>query len=108
MPADESEAKIEIDLRPNRCQVAQACLWPSAKFLTPAKKGLVIGVVRTRFDHVEFFEFDPQLPLEASAHFGWSCQEDPTSRLSPGSAFPDEHEWRPEGGMRLVVFSVFD
>jgi len=30
---------------------------PSAKFLAPAKKCLVIGVLQTRFSHLEFFAF---------------------------------------------------
>jgi len=30
---------------------------PSAKFLAPAKKRLVIGVLQTRFSHLEFFAF---------------------------------------------------
>jgi hypothetical protein len=31
---------------------------PSAKFLAPAKKRLVIGVLQARFSHLEFFAFD--------------------------------------------------
>src|SRR5262249_3888132 len=34
--------------------------WPVCEILAPAKKRLVIGVLQTRFSHVEFFAFDPE------------------------------------------------
>jgi len=36
-----------------------AACGPSAKFLAPAKERLVIGVLQTRFSHLEFFAFYP-------------------------------------------------
>src|SRR5262252_10335349 len=36
-----------------------SAIGPSAKFLAPAKKRLVIGALQTRFSHLEFFALIP-------------------------------------------------
>jgi len=39
---------------------AMSPIGPSAKFLAPAKKRLVIGVLQTRFSHLSSSHFDPE------------------------------------------------
>ena len=46
---------------------------PSARFLAPAKKRLVIGVLQTRFSHLEFFAFWPVSTISGPGRAGLLC-----------------------------------
>src|SRR5262249_24277604 len=46
---------------------------PSAKFLAPAKKRLVIGGLQTRFSHLEFFAFCPRADFDCASQHERMC-----------------------------------
>ena len=54
---------------------------PSAKFLAPAKRRLVIGVLQTRFSHLEFFAFGPNADLRCLSHHFVKCRPSVVSRM---------------------------
>src|SRR5262244_3996207 len=62
-----------------------AACGPFAKFLAPAKKRLVIGVLQTRFSHLEFFAFCEgfQMPAVTNIPHGQRPASENLQRTKP-------------------------